>query len=101
MTDEDIRSVESLFDATAPKLGVFEQVRKAFESSVVRDRSAIAKRIVWLYVSVIGATAAYLISFGLIKQLNEFGNLSELVKIAVLPVITLVLGYYFGSHRPE
>jgi len=101
VASNDLADVESLIDAPQSDADVFGRVRKAFESNVGKDRSAIAKRLVWLYIFSIGATVLYLITFALWTHANEFGNISELIKIAVVPVITLVLGYYFGSHRPE
>jgi hypothetical protein len=32
---------------------------------------------------------------------DTFGNMAEIIKIAVVPVVTLVIGYYFGSTKSE
>jgi hypothetical protein len=69
------------------------------EHGRVRDRSLIVKCVVWLYVLSIGAGIAYLVSRGMIFGENRFTDVFELIKVAVVPILTLVVGYYFGTEQ--
>jgi hypothetical protein len=67
-----------------------------------RDRSFIVRCVVWLYVGSIGSIGLLLLYRGLWSaDQAAFSNLSEVVKIAVIPVVTLVIGYYFGSSKSD
>jgi hypothetical protein len=67
-----------------------------------RDRSFIVRAVAWLYVGTLGLTILFLLFKGLCRgDDNAFSNLSDLVKVAVLPVVTLVIGYYFGTEKSE
>ena len=50
------------------------------------DRSWIARRIINIFVGAIGAV------------LFLTSQAADVIKTAVLPVVTLVLGFYFGSR---
>jgi hypothetical protein len=52
-----------------------------------------------LYVFSIGLTLLYLVGRSLWVSEDRFSDISELIKIAVVPVLTLVVGYYFGTER--
>jgi hypothetical protein len=57
---------------------------------------------VWLYVGTIASLIAFLLLTGLLRgDDNAFSYLSDLLKVAVLPVVTLVIGYYFGTEKSE
>jgi len=65
------------------------------------DRSWIARRTVGVFI---GAIIAYLVL--LLMQGGTTGNWSdpaaraeEIIKTVVVPIVTLVLGYYFGQSR--
>jgi membrane-anchored glycerophosphoryl diester phosphodiesterase (GDPDase) len=64
-----------------------------------KDRSFIVKWIVFLYVFSIAICVLYLAGRGLFGQEDVFDSLSEVIKVAVLPVLTLVIGYYFGTAK--
>jgi hypothetical protein len=67
-----------------------------------RDRSFIVHVVVWLYVGATGSLILFLFLRGLFSSdANAFSNLSDLLKVAVLPVVTLVIGYYFGTSKSE
>ncbi len=75
----------------------------AIDASVGReaeDRSWIARAILWVFVGTILAILALLLVDGVMTK--EWGIVTEraadLIKTAVLPVVTLVLGFYFGSR---
>jgi hypothetical protein len=63
------------------------------------DRSFIVKSVVYLYTFSIGISMLYLIGRGLLSNEDRFDDVSELIKIGVVPVLTLVVGYYFGTER--
>ncbi|AMA55957.1 hypothetical protein [Bradyrhizobium sp. CCGE-LA001] len=63
-----------------------------------KDRSFIVYAVVGLYVASIALTVMYLVFFvGMYEGEPIFNDLSEVVKVAILPILTLVIGYYFGS----
>ena len=63
------------------------------------DRSFIVKCAVYLYMFSIGLSMLYLIGLGLLNSEDRADDVSELVKVGVVPVLTLVIGYYFGTER--
>jgi hypothetical protein len=68
----------------------------ARERRHAEDRSLIVKSIIILYVVSVGLTILYLICRW---DENTYPNILEIIKIAVVPVVTLVMGYYFGSAK--
>jgi hypothetical protein len=62
------------------------------------DRSWIARQIIWVFVGVIVAGLGIL-TWGA-QETGEWEDAADqaidLIKSTVLPVVTLVLGYYFG-----
>ena len=90
---------------------VYDAIRKGEGSEVQLDQAVrafgeltagpvkwkLARLIVGLYVFVVGGIAIYLFYVGIKTDENIFGSLIDLVKIAILPIITFVLGYYYGA----
>jgi hypothetical protein len=97
LADSEYREVESLLALQPP--ASLESVRREFEERFHRDRSQISKWLVLLYCLVVGGTAAYLIFRGAAFGEAVFSSLAELIKVAVVPVIALVLGFYYGASR--
>jgi len=78
-----------------------------------QDRSHIAQRVVWLYVAVTAAIFVFVFAFFLFfpgcgpgpdavscsawEAPAEF--LLKVLTSVVLPIVTLVLGYYFGTAK--
>ncbi len=62
------------------------------------QRAWIAKWIIWVFAAVVGGELVSLaVQGGLTGKWTETASLSiDLIKSTVLPVVTLVLGYYFG-----
>jgi len=65
------------------------------------DRSHIAKLIVWAFVLLMGIVVA-----AVIVNLSNWNAISESAKFllailssVMLPVVTLVIGHYFGSKQ--
>ena len=63
------------------------------------DRSWIARKIITIFVWVIGGVLALLTLQGVMTGQWSLvaSQAAELIKTAVLPIVTLVLGYYFGQ----
>lgn len=63
------------------------------------DRSFIAKMVMVVYVGALSLCLGLLVWHGLTGQ-GDFAAVSkdfaDLIKTAVVPIVTLVLGYYFG-----
>jgi len=54
-----------------------------------------------IYSGVIAATVIYLLYRGIYRNEPVFDSLTEVIKIAVIPIVTLVIGYYFGSEKAK
>ena len=65
-----------------------------------RDRSWIARRIITVFVVAIAGVFVLLGVQGIASGAwdTSASQAVELIKTAVLPIVTLVLGYYFGSR---
>jgi cation transport ATPase len=84
-----------------------KQSQKALEDRNKRlqadDRSHIAKLIIWAFVIlmavVVVAVVAGLAYFGRWDEVSEPAKfLMTILSSVMLPVVTLVIGYYFGSR---
>jgi hypothetical protein len=87
----DLRQVDrfaSDFDAA---------VRAAARQRHERDRSFIVKAVVGLYMVSVGLIVLYLLYRGAWYGEVVFSDAAEIVKVSILPVLTLVIGYYFGT----
>lgn len=66
------------------------------------DRSFIARAVMWAYVGIIAAGFILFAFRGLWAQsadnwTDAVKDIGDLIKTAVLPIVTLILGYYFGK----
>jgi hypothetical protein len=77
---------------------VAEQQTRAIQQQE-QDRSWIARSIIRMFVIVVGAALVILALQGwLTTEWDKVATeATDLVKSAVLPIVTLVLGYYFGQ----
>ena len=79
-----------------------------------QDRSLIAKRVVWLYVATVVACFVFVMGIfwfltpcaatptaGCVAWQGPADFLLQVLTTAVLPIVTLVLGYYFGTAKAE
>ena len=70
---------------------------------MARDRSHIALAIVYAFVGIISITLIYAgiavlgHSWPTVRPVQQYAE--TLITSALLPVVTLVLGYYFGTQR--
>jgi heme/copper-type cytochrome/quinol oxidase subunit 4 len=69
------------------------------ERKHAEDRSLIVKSVIILYVVSIGLTILYLMYRGIFSNESTLASILDIIKIAILPVVTLVMGYYFGSAK--
>lgn len=63
------------------------------------DRSWIARKIITIFVWVVFGVLGLLVIQGIMTSQWSLvsSQAAELIKTAVLPIVTLVLGYYFGQ----
>jgi hypothetical protein len=63
------------------------------------DRSWIAKMIIYVFVGAVGVVLILMAVQGYASGnwATVSGTAGDLVKSTILPVVTLVLGYYFGQ----
>src|SRR4051812_12183841 len=59
------------------------------------DRSFVVKMVIGLYVFSLAAIIVYLIIHGLCSNESAYANIADVIKVAIVPVVTLVIGYYF------
>lgn len=99
MTDLD-----SEFEASEKKA---EERKEALQDRIQRqqadDRSAIAKLIIWAFV-VLMAWVVLAVSIGsMATGWDAFAEpskyLMSILSSVMLPVVTLVIGYYFGKEK--
>ena len=65
-----------------------------------RERKLLVHFVGWLYVLSVGIIILYLIVRSSIGgQEDAFDNIFEVVKVAVIPIVTLVIGYYFAAEK--
>ena len=82
-------------ELTQAELNKVIQAHSAITGGSIRWK--LARLIIGLYVFVVGLTAIYLAYKGFSTAQNVFSDFAELIKIAVIPVVTFVLGYYYGT----
>lgn len=93
------------FEKIQAELGRIDQFGPDFDTAVrvtaahrqSKDRSLIVYGVVGLYVFSVGLSVLYLLYRGALYGEAVFADASELIKVAVLPVLTLVIGYYFAT----
>jgi len=64
-----------------------------------RERKLLVYFVGWLYIASVGGTILYLILRSIWGQEDAFDNIFEVVKVAVIPIVTLVIGYYFAAEK--
>lgn len=102
MPDSEIDSVEARIGQAVAKEPTLDDAIKARNSlRVGQDRSAIVVIVFAVYSGVIAAAVLFLLYRGYFFQDKVFDNFTEIIKIAVLPIVTLVIGYYFGTEKDK
>jgi len=93
-------NVDERIAAVAPQVDEAKRtVQAASQSQADADRSWIAHQIINIFVWVVGGVLALLTVQGMMTGQWSLvaSQAAELIKTAVLPIVTLVLGYYFGQ----
>ncbi|MBE0619294.1 MAG: hypothetical protein IH605_01750 [Burkholderiales bacterium] len=104
MPDETKLSLDAAFKAAQTTV---EEGKTAAAAEASRrragDRSYIAKIIVWTFVLLMvwiviaACVGAYLFDWDGLAEPAKF--LMTILSSVMLPVVTLVIGYYFGSEK--
>lgn len=63
------------------------------------DRSYVVRMVIGLYVASLAAIILYLIIRGICSDESAYANISDIIKVAIVPIVTLVIGYYFGKEK--
>lgn len=105
-----LEKLSSEFEGTRSGLSATEEAQRRTS----RDRSLIAKCIVRLYVFAVAVVILVVMAiFAYVVHLNEttplttadwkelVAGLVNILSVTVLPVVTLVLGFYFGTQTQE
>lgn len=88
MADSDVEALQAKTDSLI-------QMQTAQERGHVRSRVTLV--VIWGYVVLLAAIVLYLV-FRAPDSTDVPNLLLELVKVAALPVVTFVIGHYFGSN---
>jgi hypothetical protein len=92
--------IELLAQQLADLQRLANQSTETFHRSVHDDeaRRWIAKTIIWIFVAVVAAVLILLLVQGIMtgNWTAATSQATDLIKSSVVPVVTLVLGYYFG-----
>jgi hypothetical protein len=95
LSDPGIKEAEErLAASTTGELTLKSDLAKAQARSDNRNRELIVLCVIGTYTFVVIISALYLVLCG---GTEAFQNLAELLKVSVIPIVTLVIGYYFGS----
>jgi hypothetical protein len=102
LSESEIDKVERAIGRAAASESTFDQAIQAHNSlRVGQDRSNIVLIVFLIYSGVIAATITYLLYRGIFFKEPVFDSFTEVMKIAVIPIVTLVIGYYFGTEKIE
>jgi tRNA(Glu) U13 pseudouridine synthase TruD len=101
MSDEFDEIQKLLSQAQAGEEKLDSQIKAIGEYRRGRDRSFIVRKVIYLYLGGVGACFIYLLYRAAWHGDDVFDNISEVIKVAILPILTLVIGYYFGTTKSE
>ncbi len=101
MPESEIDRVEQLIGRAAVSESTLEAIQARNRLRLGQDRSKIVIVVFIVYCGVIAATIAYLLYRGIYFNEPVFESFTEVLKIAVIPIVTLVIGYYFGTEKTE
>lgn len=90
-----VSQLTDLSSAAAQSVGLIPS-----QTQADKDRSWIARQIITVFVTAIVGVFGLLALQGFVSGHWDApaSQAVELIKTAVLPIVTLVLGYYFGSR---
>ena len=73
----------------------------AANATTLSTSAIIVRWVVRLYAISVAVSIGYLIFRGIWLKEDTITNISEIIKIAIIPILTLVIGYYFGSSKAD
>lgn len=90
-------------DATARNAA---DLKRSEQERIGRDRSFLSNRIIWLYCGAVTGALIFLAYKSLIadatKPLDPYSaQIVDIMKVVILPVVTFMLGFYFGERKGE
>jgi hypothetical protein len=102
LPESEIDTVEQLIVRAAASESTFHHAIQARNRlRLGQDRSNIVLVVFVVYSGVIAAAIVYLLYRGIYFKEPVFDSFTEVMKIAVIPIVTLVIGYYFGTEKIE
>jgi hypothetical protein len=100
LPDHEIERTAALIGRAQASATTLDSATEALARlKIGQDRSKIVVIVFYVYSGVIGATMLYLLYRAFFCKERVFDNFAEIMKIAVIPIVTLVIGYYFGSEK--
>ena len=79
-----------------------DRQRPAFEQPVIeareRVRGHVTKVVIYGYVAALAVILGWLLFVDNTQGAEKFTMVMDVIKIAALPVVTFVIGHYFGSQ---
>jgi hypothetical protein len=97
---DDLHRRFAALQETGRDLAQFQaEVNAATTRSDNWNRHYIVACVVGVYVFAVVAAIIYLFWIGLRDTQNTFADMAEVLKIGIVPIVTLVIGYYFSSKR--
>jgi hypothetical protein len=78
---------------------VSKAIEQYYKGAPTRDRSQIVKFTMWVYSGSIALACISLFIKGFIHDESVSEDFSDLIKTAVVPIVTFVIGYYFKSGK--
>jgi hypothetical protein len=96
--EPDVERVERQLEASRRAATASDKVADHVLMAEWSDRSWIARGVIWMFVvAILGVLAIYLLQGFMSGDWTSVARqASELVRSDVLPIVTLILGYYFG-----
>ncbi len=99
MDNEELQQAKNALRQSGEDLQFFNaRSKRAAEVRKDKARTFIVVSVVGIYVFSIALCLGYLAYRG---SEDAFDSMSEMIKVAIVPILTLVIGYYFGSAKSE
>jgi hypothetical protein len=100
LPNEQIDHIEALISGAQEKEPSLENIINARANlQTGKDRSTIVIIVFSIYAGIILLLSINLLYRGFYLQEKVFDNFTEVIKVAVVPIVTLVIGYYFGTEK--
>jgi hypothetical protein len=98
-TTDPLTLLAQRFDRVAQDAESAESVVAAPSTLLDQDRSWITRLVLRLFVSAIGVYLLLLLLQGIVPGASAriAGTAGDMIKTIIVPIVTLVLGYYFGQ----